>query len=178
DLSESLRLDPTDAAAYDNRGMAYDGKGDYDRAIVDLGEAIRRAGSYSTAYSNRGKVYEKKGELEKALAEYNLAVKLNPHKQEAIEGAKRVQQALAPVGLSFPSYNIDAQCQLVASWTPSLQSSFDSCRARERNAADAVRVQWPAMASSLREYCEKVATVGGGRSYSALKVCVDLHRAK
>jgi tetratricopeptide (TPR) repeat protein len=38
--SRLLALDPKNAAAYNNRGWAYDGKGDYDRAIADLDQAI------------------------------------------------------------------------------------------------------------------------------------------
>ena len=41
DYSESSRLNPKDADAYNNRGNAWSNKGDYDKAITDYNEAIR-----------------------------------------------------------------------------------------------------------------------------------------
>jgi tetratricopeptide (TPR) repeat protein len=49
------------------------------------------------AHKNRGVSYEKKSDLQNALEEYNLALRLdpnNPRLQDAVEGVKRVQQAL------------------------------------------------------------------------------------
>ena len=38
---QAIRLDPKYPKAYYNRGIAYDSKGEHDRAIADYGEAIR-----------------------------------------------------------------------------------------------------------------------------------------
>jgi tetratricopeptide (TPR) repeat protein len=49
-FTEAIRLDPKLNAPYNNRGLAYGAKGDYDRAIADLTEAIRldpRGNTYS-----------------------------------------------------------------------------------------------------------------------------------
>ena len=40
DFSEAIWLDPRDALAYNNRGMAHDRMGDFKRAIADYDEAI------------------------------------------------------------------------------------------------------------------------------------------
>ena len=45
------------ADAYNNRGIAYEAKGDYDRAIADYNEAIRLDPKYAVAYNNRGIAY-------------------------------------------------------------------------------------------------------------------------
>ena len=41
DFDEAIRLDPQDAGAYSNLGLAYNTKGDYDRAIAELDTAIK-----------------------------------------------------------------------------------------------------------------------------------------
>jgi len=98
DFDTAIRLNPKYIDAYNNRGIAYFSKGQYDRAIADHTEAIRLDPKNAVIFYNRGFVYERKGELEKALADYNLAVSLNSSDKNALEGAKRVQQALAMRG--------------------------------------------------------------------------------
>jgi tetratricopeptide (TPR) repeat protein len=41
DFTQVIRLNPTDAMAYNNRGKAYTDKKDYARAIADFTEALR-----------------------------------------------------------------------------------------------------------------------------------------
>ncbi len=60
---EVIRLKPNDAGAYNLRGLAYDGKGDYDRAIADYNEAIRLKRDYAVAYNNRCLAYERKATM-------------------------------------------------------------------------------------------------------------------
>src|SRR5882724_10035228 len=50
DYNEAIRLDPKNAAAYNNRGFAYGQKGDYDKALADFSEAIRLKPDYAVAY--------------------------------------------------------------------------------------------------------------------------------
>lgn len=57
DYTEAIRLDPSLAFAYVNRGGAYDLLGQRDAAIQDYTEAIRLAPSHPTAYSNRAGLY-------------------------------------------------------------------------------------------------------------------------
>jgi tetratricopeptide (TPR) repeat protein len=60
-----------------------------------LNEALRLDPKFAFAYKNRGISYEKKNQLQKALNDYESAVQINPKLQEAIDGAKRVNQLLA-----------------------------------------------------------------------------------
>jgi tetratricopeptide (TPR) repeat protein len=78
DLNETIRLDPKDAIAHHNRGLAYKNKGDYDRAIADYNEAIRLDPEYALAYNNRGVAYLLKGDHDRAIADYNEAIRLDP----------------------------------------------------------------------------------------------------
>ena len=53
DYDEAIRIDPTFALAYNNRGDAWFNKGDLDRAIADFSAAIKHNPSLAIAYGNR-----------------------------------------------------------------------------------------------------------------------------
>jgi tetratricopeptide (TPR) repeat protein len=62
------------ATAFDNRGVAYKLKGQYDRALQDYEQAIRLNPSNANAYNNRGIIYRIKGEYGRAIADYDEAI--------------------------------------------------------------------------------------------------------
>jgi tetratricopeptide (TPR) repeat protein len=64
--------------SYNNRGNAYQTKGDNDRAIADYSEAIRLGPKNAGSYYNRGSVYEGKGDFDRTIADYNEAIRLDP----------------------------------------------------------------------------------------------------
>jgi lipoprotein NlpI len=66
------------AWAYNNRGYAYQAKGDNDRAIADYTQAIQINPKYMYAYFDRGLANLFAGALPKALADLNQASALNP----------------------------------------------------------------------------------------------------
>ena len=66
------------AVAYNDRGYAYDDKGEYDRAIQDYGEAIRLNPDFAFAYNNRGIAYRSKGEYDRAIQYFNQVLRLKP----------------------------------------------------------------------------------------------------
>jgi tetratricopeptide (TPR) repeat protein len=70
--------DGNGAYSYVNRGAAYAGKGDLDRAIADFDDAIRRDPKFAGAYFNRGSAYQVKGDLDRAIADFNEAIRLDP----------------------------------------------------------------------------------------------------
>jgi tetratricopeptide (TPR) repeat protein len=74
------------AIAYNERGIAYDNKGQYDRGIADFDQAIKLDPNYAKAYFNRGTTYRKTGHLDRAIADYNQAIKLNPKDAVAYAG--------------------------------------------------------------------------------------------
>ena len=81
--SDVLVLDPNDATAYNNRGGAYDDKGDHDQAIKDYNEAIRLNSKNALAYYNRGNAYRKKEDYDQAIKDYDEAIELNNEFAEA-----------------------------------------------------------------------------------------------
>jgi tetratricopeptide (TPR) repeat protein len=82
-LTQTLKLNPKLAEAYNNRGNAYSDKGDPDPAIADYNKAIELNPKYAEAYYNRGTAYRKKGDPDRAIADYTKAIELNPKYAEA-----------------------------------------------------------------------------------------------
>lgn len=66
------------ATAHNNRGNAYAGKGDNDRAIADYGRAIALNPEYAAAYDNRAIVYAAVGNYSRAIADHGRAIALDP----------------------------------------------------------------------------------------------------
>ena len=67
------------AIAFNNRGTAYNDKGQYDRAIQDFDQAIRLDPNYALAFNNRGIAYDDKGQYDRAIQDYDQAIKLDPN---------------------------------------------------------------------------------------------------
>jgi lipoprotein NlpI len=61
-----------------NRGLAYYGKGDDDRAIADYNEAIRLRPNFAVAFNNRGWLYFDKGNYANASRDFARGVESSP----------------------------------------------------------------------------------------------------
>ena len=80
-LTESISLEVDSnlkSAAYNNRGLAYDSKGDYDRALEDFSKAIELEPDYADSYNNCGVIYSRKGDYDRALEDFSKAIELEP----------------------------------------------------------------------------------------------------
>ena len=77
-------LDINLAVTFTNRGLAYEQKGDYDRAIEDHTRAINLAPNLAPVFANRGSAYSRKGQQDRAIEDYNHAVRLDPDNAEII----------------------------------------------------------------------------------------------
>ncbi len=64
------------ADAYNNRGRAYYGKGQYDQAISDYNKAIEINPKHAMAYNNRGVACYFKGEYDEAWEDVHKAKSL------------------------------------------------------------------------------------------------------
>jgi tetratricopeptide (TPR) repeat protein len=62
------------ATAFDNRGVAYRLKGEYEHALQDYVQAIRLNPDNANAYNNRGIIYRIKGDYDRAIADYDEAI--------------------------------------------------------------------------------------------------------
>ena len=96
-FDEAIKLDPQDAIAYYNRGVAYKSLGQssqgqqsgvqlrlgqYRSAIQDFDQAIR-LNPQADAYYNRGVAHRYLDQFELALEDFDKAIRLNPQHAEA-----------------------------------------------------------------------------------------------
>ena len=63
---------------YNNRGLAYFHRGDYDLAIADYSQAIRLDPKDAYSHNNRGSAYRAKGDYDRAIADYDQSIQLDP----------------------------------------------------------------------------------------------------
>jgi tetratricopeptide (TPR) repeat protein len=88
--SRLLAVNPKDALAYAGRAIAYNHKGDCDRAISDLDQAIRLDRKFPKAYTIRGEAYEAKNDPDHAIADFDQALKVDPSQSVThVSGTKR-----------------------------------------------------------------------------------------
>ena len=66
------------AVTFNNRGNAYQSKGDYPRAIQDYDEAIRIDPDSALAFNNRGSAFQHMGNYDRAIQDYDQAIRLDP----------------------------------------------------------------------------------------------------
>ena len=76
--SYAIKLNPNDAEAYNNRGVAYGERDDFDRATEDFAQAIQLNPSHAGAYNNRGVAYLNKNDFNRAIEDYTKAMQLEP----------------------------------------------------------------------------------------------------
>jgi len=69
--------------AFNNRGLVYYEKKQYEKAIRDFNSALAMDTEYSTAYYNRANVYDAEADYQKALADYSRAIELDPKAAKA-----------------------------------------------------------------------------------------------
>lgn len=78
-----LMLEPKNAGAYNNRGLAYHRNREYDRAIAEYDQAINLDPKLAVVYNNRGKAHYDKGERDRAIDDYGEAIRLDPKLADA-----------------------------------------------------------------------------------------------
>ena len=93
-FNQGLQLDPKSADAYNNRGVVYSDKKDYDRAIADYNQALQLDPKYAIAYYNRGNAYKNKGRKDKAQEDFKKVLELNDN----VELSQKAKQELQKLG--------------------------------------------------------------------------------
>lgn len=65
------------AIAYNNRGVVYSDRREYENAIADFSKAIELDPNYAIAYNNRGLAHHGRGEYARAIADFAKATELD-----------------------------------------------------------------------------------------------------
>jgi tetratricopeptide (TPR) repeat protein len=81
--SAIIQRDAKDVIAYYKRGVAYQFKGDLDRAIADYNKTIELRPNHARAYESRGSAYASKGVYTNAVADVTKASELAQKKAPA-----------------------------------------------------------------------------------------------
>ena len=76
--SYAIKLNPNNAAAYNNRGTAFHHKGEYVQAVKDYTRTIELIPDHVEAYNNRGIAYYNKGDYDRAIDSFTKAIELKP----------------------------------------------------------------------------------------------------
>ena len=104
----------------------------------------------------------------------------DPHAAMNIEiGSKTGGQAVVPPAgkrsaNGVPTINVGPSCSAGAAL--GLDQSVESCFATETNARDQLARDWDHFPPADRSSCVKVATTGGGGSYTAVLSCLEMKR--
>jgi tetratricopeptide (TPR) repeat protein len=78
-IESGQETDEVLAVAFFVRGISYDNKQDYDRAIQDYSEVIRLDPNDARAFYARGNAYRDKQDYDRAIQDYNEAIRLDPN---------------------------------------------------------------------------------------------------
>jgi tetratricopeptide (TPR) repeat protein len=89
-FSDALKSDPDNAHILDNRGIAYEHKGQDDLAMADYNLALQKRPTFGAPYNNRGSIQMRRRALQSALDDFNLAVKYAPNMLVARTNRARV----------------------------------------------------------------------------------------
>jgi len=98
-FSEAIRADPTNAAAYWNRGAVLCDRQECEQAIADFTRALDLDPDYAQAYYDRGMVYRALDHREKAAADFESYLDLAAEDEDAqIAAAREYLEEMRPEG--------------------------------------------------------------------------------
>lgn len=83
--TKSLELDPTEAATFSNRAMAYIKLKEFGKAIEDANAAIKLKPDYLKAYHRRGTAYSSTSKFDMAIRDFQYILEKEPENKEAIK---------------------------------------------------------------------------------------------
>jgi tetratricopeptide (TPR) repeat protein len=84
DYDRAIRLRPDYAEAFNNRGIVFYDKTQYDRAIQDYDQAIRLQPDLAEAFNNRSLAYYKQNQYDRALQDFDQTIRLKKNYGNAL----------------------------------------------------------------------------------------------
>ena len=92
DFDDTIRLNPKDVEAYNNRCWTRSVIGDLQPALRDCNEALRLRPNFVDALDSRGLVNLKSGLNKNAIADFDAALKINPQLTSSLYGRGLARQ--------------------------------------------------------------------------------------
>ncbi|MGP8215059.1 MAG: tetratricopeptide repeat protein [Bacteroidia bacterium] len=105
DYNKLLELDPAYAHAYNNRGLIYYDRGQYDLAMADYNKALELDSRNAMAYNNQGRLYYQQGQIDLALADYNRAIELDSGNTGVYNNRAVIYYSRGQYDLAMADYN-------------------------------------------------------------------------
>ena len=143
DFNRALQLDPKNANAYRNRGIAKIELGDLNGAIADYNRALQFDPKFAAAYVNRGLAKQEKGDLDSAIVDYNRAFELNPKLGWAYvdRGSAKLLKSDAAGAIGDFNRALELDPKLIGAYSG-------------RGSANFLARNWPAALRDYRRFCE------------------------
>jgi len=107
--NKAIDLNPNDASAYNNRGLAYDNLDKDDLAIADYVKAIELNPKYGDAFNNLAKTYGRRGYYKQAILFYDRVIELNPKDADAYYNRGNAYGRLGDYGFASQDLKIAAK---------------------------------------------------------------------
>src|SRR4029077_3258556 len=86
DFDESIRLDPTSALPFADRGLVYSFQGKFEAGLKDANESVRLDPKKPLVYRNRALIWQGKKSYEKAVGDFGEAIKRDANCVLALDG--------------------------------------------------------------------------------------------
>ena len=96
---------PETPLAYVNRGLVYENRERFDKAIEDFSKAITLDPLLDAAYNNRGMVFGKTGRFDMAIEDFNRAIALNPSDPTAVNNLGIIYGKAGSFDKAFEQFN-------------------------------------------------------------------------
>ncbi|MEM9275243.1 MAG: tetratricopeptide repeat protein [Cyanobacteria bacterium P01_F01_bin.143] len=94
-----IEINPNDATAYNELGIALRKQGELEEAIANHQKAIQLNPNYANAYNNLGNALADQGRLDDAIANYEKSIELNPNASNAY-----FLRGITLMEMQFPSF--------------------------------------------------------------------------
>ena len=104
-ISKAIKVNPSDAEAYNNQSLVLKKLNKYEEAIESLNQAIKIKPDFIQAYNSRGHLLVELDQLDAALENFNKAVEINPNYAEAYNNRGNILNKLNRFTESLKSYD-------------------------------------------------------------------------
>jgi len=88
-----------------NRGFAYHGLGEFQKAIKDYNRALRLSPNIAKLYNNRGGAFGNLGEFRKAIEDFDRALQLDPNYVDAYYNRGEAYRGLGEIRNAIKDYD-------------------------------------------------------------------------